>query len=133
MSGFEQAVDRLRASIQCRPEAGRASLPLLEVQRQEIARAAQTLDQARPGSHDLIRSSLQHDPQTADAMTELSGRQRVIQLVAGMDRERAALSSPDIRADRFVQQWQALQAERQALEGWRHVEARGKLEEQMRT
>ncbi len=47
------------------------------------------------------------------------------------------MSAPLCRAgyprDRFVQQWQALQAERQALEGWRHVEARGKLEEQMRT
>ncbi len=133
LSGFEQAVDRYAQAFSAAQRQVEQGLPLLEVQRQEIARAAQTLDQARPGSHDLIRSALQHDPRTADAMTELSGRQRVTQLVAGMDRERAALSSPDIRADRFVQQWQALQAERQALEGWRHVEARGKLEEQMRT
>ncbi len=102
------------------------------MQKQEIQSAGQQLDQARPGSHDLIRSALQHDPQTARAMTEQSGRERVGQLVAGMERERAALSDPNVRAERFVNRWQELQGQRQQLRGWQHDEARGKVESQMR-
>ena len=41
-------------------------------------------------------------------------------------------SDPDVRADRFVQRWQALQAKRHDLDGWSDREARGKVEEQMR-
>ncbi len=66
-------------------------------------------------------------------MTELSGRERVGQLVAGMDRERAMQADPTVRADRFVQHWQQLDGERQRLHGWQHDEARGKVEGQMRT
>jgi hypothetical protein len=65
-------------------------------------------------------------------MQELSGRERVGQLSAGMDRERAALADPNVRAERFVQRWQELQGERQELRGWQHDEARGKVEGQMR-
>ena len=101
------------------------------MQRQEIHVAGQQLDQARPGSHDLIRSALQHDPQTAKAITEHSGRDRVGQLVAGMDRERAALADPNVRAERFVNRWQELQGQRRELRGWQHDEARGKVESQM--
>ncbi|ADZ72831.1 TraA (plasmid) [Polymorphum gilvum SL003B-26A1] len=42
-------------------------------------------------------------------MTELSGRERAGQLIAGTDRERAALADPNVRADRFVNRWQELQ------------------------
>lgn len=65
-------------------------------------------------------------------MTELSGRERTGQLVAGMDRERAALADPNVRAERFVNRWQELQGERQGLRGWQHDEARGKVEGEMR-
>jgi hypothetical protein len=49
-----------------------------------------------------------------------------------MDRERAALADPNVRADRLIGHWQVLDRERQALRGWRHDEARGKVEGQMR-
>ncbi len=132
LSGFEQAVDHYAQAFSAADKQLGQGLPLLDVQSQELGTAGQKLDQARPGSHELIRSALQHDPKTAEAMTELSGRDRVGQLVAGMDRERAALSDPNVRADRFVQRWQDLQAERQVLRGWRHDEALGKVEGQMR-
>lgn len=132
LSNFEQAIDHYAQAFSAAQRQVEQGLPLLEVQRQEIIRAAQRLDQAKPGSLKLIRSALQHDPLTADAMTEFSGRQRVTQLVAGMDRERTALANTDVRADRFVQRWQALQTERHELDGWRHEEARGKVEQQMR-
>ncbi|WP_216333590.1 Ti-type conjugative transfer relaxase TraA [Rhizobium sp. X9] len=130
-SPLEAAVDRYARAYQSIDQHRRDGLPVLDMQRQEIHVAGQQLDQARPGSHDLIRSALQHDPQTAKAITEHSGRDRVGQLVAGMDRERAALADPNVRAERFVNRWQELQGQRRELRGWQHDEARGKVESQM--
>jgi Ti-type conjugative transfer relaxase TraA len=132
MSAFEQAVDHYARAFSTAEKQLNQDLPLLEVQRQEVLKAGQWLDQVRPGSQELLRSALQHDPQTATALKELSGRERVVHLVAGLDRERVALADPNVRADRFVQRWQELQAERQERQGWQHEEARGKVEDQMR-
>ncbi len=64
-------------------------------------------------------------------MTELSGRQRVGQVIARLDNERAIQSDPHVRADRFVERWQELQGRRERLRGWQHDAARGKVEGQM--
>jgi hypothetical protein len=79
-----------------------------------------------------MQSALQHDPEARRVVAELAGRDRVGQLVAGMERERAALADPGVRAERFVERWNQLKAERRTLTtGW-HVEARQKVEAEMR-
>lgn len=130
-SPLEAAVDRYARAYQSADQHRRDGLPVLDMQRQEINAAGQQLDQARPGSRDLMQSALQHDPQTAKAMIEHSGRDRVGQLVAGMERERAALADPNVRAERFVNRWQELDGQRQKLRGWQHDDARSKVESQM--
>lgn len=132
LSGFEQAVDRYAQAYSSVDRQISQDLPVLEAQKQAYRTAAIDLDQARPGSHGLIRSAMQYDPKTAEAMTQLSGRERVGQLVAGMDRERAVQADPNVRADRFIERWNELRSERQQLRGWQHDEARGKVEGQMR-
>ena len=132
MSGFEQAVDQYARAYSSAEKQVQQSLPILETQKQAYRTAAAHLDQARPGSHELIRSALQYDPNTSDAMTQLSGRERVGQLVAGMDRERALQADPNVRAERFIERWNELRSERQQLRGWQHDEARGKVETEMR-
>lgn len=129
---MEQAVDQYARAFSAADKQLRQDLPILETQKQELATAGQKLDQARSGSHVLIRSALQHDPKAGQAMTELSGRERVGQLVAGMDRERAALADPNVRADRFVERWQELRDQRRELRGWQNDEARGRVEGEMR-
>lgn len=131
-SDMERAVDRYARAFEAADRNLRQDLPMLEAQKQELRQAGQQLDQARPGTSALIVSALQHDPETRRAMTELSGRERAGQLIAGMDRERAALADPNVRAERFVNRWQELQGERQQLSGWSQDEARGKVEGQMR-
>ena len=64
-------------------------------------------------------------------MTELSGRERVGQVIERLDHERAMQADPNVRADRFVERWQELQGQREQLRGWQHDEARGKVESQM--
>ncbi|GCA53781.1 mobilization protein A [Sinorhizobium sp. KGO-5] len=131
-SDMERAIDRYARAYGAAERNHSEGLPVLETQKQELRQAGQQLDRARPGASALMVSALQHDPETRAAMQELSGRERVGQLSAGMDRERAALADPNVRAERFVQRWQELQGERQELRGWQHDEARGKVEGQMR-
>ncbi len=131
-SEMERAIDRYARAYDAAERNHREGLPILETQKQEVRLAGQQLDQARPGASALMVSALQHDPEARAAMQELSGRERVGQLSAGMDRERTALADPNVRAERFVQRWQELQGERQELRGWRHDEARGQVEGQMR-
>ncbi|PZU69651.1 MAG: Ti-type conjugative transfer relaxase TraA [Rhizobium sp.] len=129
---MERAVERYARAFDAADRNVREGVPILEAQSQEMRQAGQQLDQARPGGAALMVSALQHDPEMRRAMTELSGRERTGQLVAGMDRERAALADPNVRAERFVNRWQELQGERQGLRGWQHDEARGKVEGEMR-
>lgn len=132
MSAFEQAVDRFAQAYSRMDRQLQQNLPILEGQMQAYRAAADDLDQARPGSHALIKSAMQYDPKTSEAMTERSGRERVSQLIAGMDRERALQADPNVRAERFVARWSELKAERQELRGPQHDEVRGQLEGEMR-
>ncbi|MGP2494466.1 Ti-type conjugative transfer relaxase TraA [Mesorhizobium sp. PUT5] len=130
-SPLEQAVDRYSRAYQSIDQHRREGLPVLDMQRQEMRDAGQQLDQVRDGMKDLMRSTLQNDPSTARAMTELSGRERVAHVIDGMKRENAALQDPNVRAERFVERWQELQGQRRELRGWQHDDARAKVESQM--
>ncbi|NEJ64901.1 Ti-type conjugative transfer relaxase TraA [Rhizobium ruizarguesonis] len=132
MSGFEQSVDRFARAWSAAAKMDRKGLPVLEGQKAELQQASQQLEQQRSGSPNLIVSGMRYDPQTEQAMHHLSGRERVSQLVVGMDRERALQADPNVRADRIINTWQQLQTERQNLHGWQHDEARGNVEGQMR-
>ncbi|SIS92413.1 Ti-type conjugative transfer relaxase TraA [Phaeovulum vinaykumarii] len=128
---LEAAVDRYARVFQSVERHMRESLPVLDMQKQELRAAAQQLDQVRGGMKDLMLSTLQHDPQTAQAMTDLSGRERVARVIEGMTRENAALADPQVRAERFVTRWQELQQQHGELYGRYNEEARGKVEAQL--
>jgi len=130
-SPLEAAVDRYSRAYQSIDQHRREGLPVLDMQRQEMRDAGQQLDQVRGGMKDLMRSTLENDPATARAMTELSGRERVAQVIDGMKRENAALQDPNVRAERFVERWQELQGQRRELRGWQHDDARAKVESHM--
>lgn len=132
MTGFEQSVDRFARAWSAVDRQRREGLPVLEGQKAEMRQASLDLDRQRSGAPGLMMSALQHDQEMTRTMRELSGRERVGQLVACMDRERAMQADPNVRAERFVQGWQTLQGQRQTLSGWQHDEARGKVEGKMR-
>jgi hypothetical protein len=130
-SGFEQAIDRYARAYESAHRQRSEGLPILDAQRQDLRDAGQQLDQVRPGARELMRSALRYDPDMGRSMTELSGRQRVGQVIERLDHERAMQADPNVRADRFVERWQELQGQREQLRGWQHDEARGKVEGQM--
>jgi hypothetical protein len=130
-SALEQAVDRYARAYESAHRQQREGLPILDAQRQDLRQAGHELDQARLGARELMRSALRYDPDMQRSMTELSGRERVGQVIERLDHERAVQSDPNVRADRFVERWQALQEQRQQLRGWQNDEARGTVEGQM--
>jgi len=132
LSEFEQSVDRFARAWIAVERQDSKGLPVLEGQKAELRQASHELDQKRPEASRLLVSAMEYDAQTERAMHQLSGRERVGELITGMDREQALQADPNVRADRFVQRWQDLDAERRTLTtGW-HVEARQKVEGQMR-
>ncbi|MCO5164740.1 MAG: AAA family ATPase, partial [Mesorhizobium sp.] len=128
---FEQAVDRYARAYESAHRQRREGLPVLDAQRQDLREAGQQLDQARPGARELMRSALRYDPDMQRSMTELSGRERVGQLIGRLDHERAMQANPNVRADRFVERWQELSRQRQQLRGWQKTQARVQVEGQM--
>ena len=131
LSPLEAAVDRYARAFQSIVEHRQEGLPVLDMQQKELRGAGQQLDQVSTGMKDLMRSTLQHDPQVTRAIADLSGRERVAHVIAGMRRENAALADPHVRAERFLDRWQALQGQRRELHGWQNNEARGKVESQL--
>jgi hypothetical protein len=131
-SGFEQSVDRYARAFGAAAKLQERGLPILESQKSEMRAAGQQMEQGQPGSPELLRSALRHDPDMSEIMTERSGRDRVSHLFNGMEKERALQADPHVRADRIVDRWQALQEERAALSSWQQDEARGKIEGEMR-
>ena len=132
LSGFEKAVDDYARAYSAAEKMGQEGLPVLEHQKIALRDAGQQLEQARPGSLAVLHSALQHDSTVRRAMTELVGRERLSQLVTGMERERASLADPNVRADRLVERWKDLEAQHDRLHGWQDDKARGQVEEQMR-
>ncbi len=127
-----RAVDRYARARNDVARMREQDLPVLEVQKVALREARVALDAARPGAVRELHGALEHDAGARRAMRELQGRERAVQLVIGMERERAVLADPEVRTERFVRRWQKLQEQRHELRGWRHDEARGKVESQMR-
>lgn len=109
-----------------------AGLPVLAHQAAAIEKTGTTLDAAQPDAIRALRSALRHDPETRRVMTEARGSERAEGLVAGMERERRAVRDPNVRAERLVARWSALEAKHAKLSGWPHAEARQQVEERMR-
>ena len=130
LSPFEQAIDRHARALGEVDRFYRKGLPTPEAQSREMDAARQGLDEARPGTLALLRSAWAHDPQVVRALSDLSGQERIDQIVAGLDRERAALADPNVRAERFVHRWQELQGERDKL-GWQEHAERERIEGEM--
>jgi hypothetical protein len=103
-----------------------------EHQKVAIQKTGEALEAARPGSTRELSSALRHDPATSKAMSESQGPERAAKLVSGMERERQAQLDTNVRAERFVVQWNALEAEHAKNRGWEQRELREKIETQMR-
>lgn len=110
-----KAVDRYaRAWV----DAGRMveqGLPVLEHQKQSLHDAGVSLDQVRRGAVQDLVSALKHEPEIRDAMRDLEGPARARRLIEGIEQEEKIRRSPELRAARFVREWDGLGREQQGV------------------
>jgi Ti-type conjugative transfer relaxase TraA len=130
---FDKAVDRFARAFSAVSKMRENDLPILEHQKIELRDAGKGLDKSSPGSRDLMHSALQHDPSVVRSINELTGSKRTAKLVTAMDKEQRNLADPQVRADRFVERWQALVIKQDALAKRHQAPERGKVEGQMQT
>jgi hypothetical protein len=125
---LEQAVERYaRATVEI-DRMTRQQLPALEYQKTAQVRAAQALDALPGGSARDLNTAFQRNP---SLMVEASIG-RTANAIGAMKLEAKIRANPELRADRFVEAWQQLQAQRGSLTGSSNREARQQVESQMR-
>jgi hypothetical protein len=125
---LDQAVERYARATAEIDRMTRQQLPALEYQKTAQARAAQALDALPGGSVRDLDTAFQRNPGLmAEAATGRTGS-----AVRAMQLEAEIRANPELRADRFVQSWQQLQAQRGSLSGSSNREARQQVEGQMR-
>lgn len=126
---LEQAVEGYARAVQ---DAGRMTgqgRTLLEVQKAALARTAEAVNALRPhGAHDLDMAF----ERTPGLISEAANG-RTANAIRQMQLEAEVLANPELRADRFVQSWQQLQARRGKLSGWENKEKRAGVENAMRS
>ena len=129
---LEQAVDRYARAWSDIGLMRAENLPVLDSQKQALREAGAALDEIRPGALRDLRAALAYEPATQRAMTELQGRERAAQLVAGIKHEERVNREPELYAARLVKVCHRLEARHERLGGWEQAEARGKVEAQMK-
>ncbi|QJU60959.1 Ti-type conjugative transfer relaxase TraA (plasmid) [Sphingomonas sp. AP4-R1] len=111
--GLAGAVERVSRSAVTMMEARAQGRPVLEHQRIALEKAQAALDQIRPQASRDLASVLERNPGLIrDAAQGASGP--AIQAMAHETRVRA---DPQLRADRFVENWQGIQRQRGQAEG----------------
>ena len=129
---LRQAVDRYaRAWMEAMPMVEKG-LPILAHQRIAVEEAGKALDAVRPGAAVDMRMAITQEPTFARAMRDLSGEKRVDALLAGIEQEARVRTTPALRAQRLVQQWNQLEEQYEATRDWRHEATHEKVKGAMR-
>lgn len=130
---LEQAAERYARALDAAERMRVQSLPVLEHQKRELRDAARALDGARSGATHDLHNALRHETGTWRAMRDLRGGQRGIELAGAIRHEERVRRDPALKADRLLKEWKRLETQHDRLDGWRHVEARSRLEGRMKT
>ncbi|MGN7998013.1 Ti-type conjugative transfer relaxase TraA [Sphingomonas sp. 22176] len=126
---LERAVEGYARAVQ---DAGRMTgqgRAPLEVQKAALARTAEAVNALQPhGAHDLDMAF-----ERTPGLVSEAANGRTANAIRQMQLEAEVRANPELRADRFVQAWQQLQARRGKLSGWENEEKRAGVENAMRS
>ena len=124
---FVRAVERTSRSAEAVLQAHASGRPVLEHQKGALERATQALDQIRPGASRDLSAAVQRDP----ALLRQAAAGRSGPMMDVMAQEARVRADPNLRADRFVERWQGLSAERDRLYRAGDMAGREKAGQQM--
>jgi Ti-type conjugative transfer relaxase TraA len=126
---LERAVEGYARAVQ---DAGRMTSQgrtPLEVQKAALARTAAAVNALHPhGAHDLDMAF-----ERTPGLVSEAANGRTANAIRQMQLEAEVRANPELRADRFVQAWQQLQARRGKLSGWENEDKRAGVENAMRS
>ncbi|GFE77276.1 Ti-type conjugative transfer relaxase TraA [Novosphingobium sp. TCA1] len=108
---FRRAVERASRSAEAVLQARASGGPVLEHQKVALERATAALDQIRPSASRDMVSAMQRDP----GLLHEAAAGRSGPMVEAMAQEARVRTDPNLRADRFVERWQGLSAQRDEL------------------
>ncbi|WP_272800814.1 Ti-type conjugative transfer relaxase TraA [Sphingobium sp. AntQ-1] len=108
---YARAVERTSRSAETVLQARASGGPVLEHQKVALERATQALDQIRPGASRDLSAAMQRDP----ALLREAAAGRSGPMMDAMAQESRVRADPNLRADRFVERWQGLSANRDRL------------------
>ncbi len=126
-TGQAKAIERYaRAAGDIRRMRGQG-LPVLPHQESALRKAGQTLDATRPHAARDLASALARDPKLIEQVAggDTTGAARA------MAEEQRVRLDPDVRADRFVEDWQKMQQARVGMERGGDSAGAGRLRERM--
>ena len=127
-SALGTTVQRYARTVQDIGRMTEQGLPALEYQKAAKVQAAQALDAVHGhGTHDLDAVFAREPGLVSEAANG-----RTANAIRQMQLETELRSNPELRANRFVQTWQQLRAQRDKLSGWQNEDARGAVENRMR-
>jgi hypothetical protein len=125
---MEAAVQRYARAVQDIGRMTEQGLSALEYQKTAKAQAGQVLDAIQPHIVRDLDAAFARQP----ALVSEAANGRTASVIRQMQLEQELRANPELRADRFVQTWQQLKAQRARLEGWQNEDARNKVENRMR-
>jgi hypothetical protein len=105
------------------------SLPVLPHQEAALERAGEALAKSDLAAARDLRSALSRQPGLAARADRPEGLGEVLKAMVHEGRVR---KDPTLRADRFVEDWKALSARREALGGFEHARSRHVVDGQMK-
>lgn len=108
---YRRAVERASRSAEAVLQAQASGGPVLEHQKVALERATEGLEQIRPGASRDLSSAMQRDP----ALLHEAAAGRSGPMIEAMGQEARVRADPNLRADRFVERWQGLNAQRDEL------------------
>ncbi|WP_448662835.1 Ti-type conjugative transfer relaxase TraA [Sphingomonas sp. CJ20] len=127
-SALGSTVQRYARAVQDMDRMTGQGLPALEYQKAAKLQAAQALDAVQPNSARDLDAAFAREP----GLVGEAANGRTAGAIRQMQLEAEVRTNPELRADRFVQRWQQLRAERDNLPGWQDLDARGAVEGHMR-
>ena len=108
---YTRAVERASRSAEAVLQARASGGVVIEHQKVALERSIHALDQIRPGASDDLASAAQRDP----ALLRGAAAGRSGPMIEAMAQEARVRADPHLRADRFVERWQGLSAQRDQL------------------
>jgi hypothetical protein len=109
------------------------NLPVLPHQRAEMKKATAELDRVHPGATRDLLNAVKYERGTLQILRLPAGPERAGELLKTLEHEERVHTTPQLKAERVVKIWQALEADHEKLRGHEHEGSRKRIEKELQS